>query len=300
MASSDDAPTSGCGSSNSGPSQPCSGEQSDDVADLADAQQDLQLQVAAQVDYVLDATTVVETRECSSADGELFAALEEFGFTGPTWDLFATALIRQGAAALIAWSYTGWIFKVLRDNDVRLAPPPTQKERHRLATEDAHRADLIRPAVASALVKVQRELQEGTGWKTDGGMSLTTYFVGACVLAFGNEFRKHRRRDRFFAAGHADCKPDELADDGFGKFLCVTPFPDPEATAINNAVIRDALHGMSTLERTIIWAKASGYTAAEIAELHPETTKKAIEQRWARLKEKHEWVDRLTVTRRKS
>ncbi|KIA61372.1 RNA polymerase sigma factor [Nocardia vulneris] len=304
MAASEDAPMSEWGSPDTAHPQPCSGEHPEDFDVPPDAQEDAQLRAAARVDYVLDSTAIVptpdETRERLNADDELLAALEKFRFTGPAWDLFADSLIRYSAATLDAWSQYGRVFQVLRDHGVRLMPPATQRERRRLAGEPTYRAELVRPAIAAALVKVQRALQAGTGWKPDGGMSLTTYFVGACVFAFANEFRKLRRRDQFLSTGHADFDPDELADDGFGTFLCATPYPDPETTAINNATIRNALHGMSELERAIVWGKVSGYTAAEIAELNPGTTKKAIEQRWARLKEKYEWIDRVTVTRRMS
>ncbi|MEV6281048.1 hypothetical protein [Nocardia sp. NPDC051832] len=267
------------------------------------------------MDWVLDGThpaepglgldlavreVVSEDFERSAVDEELYLALHEHDFAGPAWDEFAETLIRHGASVLTGWSRSGWIFKALRDHGVRLTPPATQLERQRLGSEGRFRQELVRASVASALIKVQRELRAGSGWNPDRGRSLSSYFVGACVLALGNEFRKWRRRDHFRYPRDGDLDPFELADCGYGEFCLLAPFPDPEATAITNAMLREELSGLTELERAIVWAKVNGYTAAEIAELYPDITRKAIEYRWGRLKQEHQWVDRLSTTRRLS
>ncbi len=128
----------------------------------ADVGQGHPLIVAAFVDCVLDhrligpdiepntelVETVTEDLERSAADGELYLVLNAIGFSGPEWELFAETLVRHGASVLTGWSRNGWIFKALRDHNVRLTPPVRQNERRRLATEGDFRSELIRPAVA--------------------------------------------------------------------------------------------------------------------------------------------------------
>ncbi|WP_280445526.1 hypothetical protein [Nocardia brasiliensis] len=228
-----------------------------------------------------------------TSDLELYLALAKFGFAGPAWDeVIAEPLTRHGAAVLTAWSRSGWIFKVLQDKDVRLTPPASDIERRRLAGDVGMQQELVRPAVAAALVKFQRELQSRSGWTPTGGLSMSAYFIGSCVFAFGNEFRKWRRRDRGLPSSGQQSISD-LANFEFGDSWS-SMFTDPEAAAVASGMIRDAFSPLAPEDRIIVLAKAWGYTAIEIVELYPDLTKKAVEQRWARLKGKHAWINRLS------
>jgi hypothetical protein len=46
--------------------------------------------------------------------------------------------------------------------------------------------------VALALPRFREHALIGGGWRLDGGASLPTYFMGACLYIFPNEFRKRR------------------------------------------------------------------------------------------------------------
>ena len=62
---------------------------------------------------------------------------------------------------------------------------------------------------AKALVFFRDQVLLGKRWNVNAGATVTTYFVGACLLAFPNVFRRwqgeQRRLSRAYAVGKIKC-----------------------------------------------------------------------------------------------
>ncbi|WP_329600173.1 hypothetical protein OIE43_44340 [Streptomyces pseudovenezuelae] len=123
-------------------------------------------------------------------DRQLLLVLAHHGFRGPKYDHFVQELVRYGVSVLRAWMHSGCIFGFVADRGFGLSPHELELEE--LASDSDLREDLAMMTVARALPPFrQRALVEGR-WTYEGGASITTYFMGACLYVFPNEFRRHR------------------------------------------------------------------------------------------------------------
>jgi RNA polymerase sigma factor (sigma-70 family) len=121
-------------------------------------------------------------------DQVLVAELAASGFRGPLYEATISELATYALAVLMAWMRTGYIFKLTTARGLVLHPTDAELESlHR--DENDVREELASMTVAAALPRFQLG-----GWRAEGGASLTTYFMGACLYVFPNEFRKWRRR----------------------------------------------------------------------------------------------------------
>lgn len=189
-------------------------------------------------------------------DLALVDKLTHAGFSGPAWRRFAHELARYGHAVMMAWMWTGEIFAQRKARGCPLAPAPS-------AWDYEDRMNLANDTVTDAIRKFRATLVEGK-WSVTGGASLKTYFVGACVYAFGNPYRKwcneedRQRRQRQDALALSFTAPTESAD--------------PAALALTAFQLRsvfDDIHDQKT--KTAVLLKAMGYTHQEIGELLDKT-----------------------------
>jgi hypothetical protein len=124
--------------------------------------------------------------ECSQhikADEEIVKILRSASFCGPAWREFAEELVRYGLPVMIYWLVTGRIFVMCQARGFGLERPECN---------DWARADLegfADEVVARGLNTFKQALQDGE-WHSDGGATLRTFFMGACVLEFPNLYRK--------------------------------------------------------------------------------------------------------------
>lgn len=128
-------------------------------------------------------------------DVELFLRVTEAGFTGPAVELFAAALVVRCRPILNGWLRNGRIFKECAGEGRPLEVTYRDREDLRLRRDD--RDELTDETIAHALVAFLVDARRGTGWSPDGGRSITSYFVTACVLRFPGVFRRwssERRR----------------------------------------------------------------------------------------------------------
>jgi DNA-directed RNA polymerase specialized sigma24 family protein len=157
-----------------------------------------------------------------------------------------------------------------------------------LSAEDVE--DLTQETVSLALRRFADRGRAGRGWAAEGGASLTTFFVGGCVLAFGEVYarwagRERRRQDA------------ETALDGV---LCGT-WPGREPDPADVVAARDRLAHVlpdDPRERAAVLLAAVGYSHGEIAEaLGGGTSARAVEGRLYRyralLKERGEGGGRM-------
>ncbi|MGX1546568.1 hypothetical protein [Streptomyces adustus] len=124
-----------------------------------------------------------------ASDRRILEVLARDGFQGPRYDRFVNELVRYGISVLRAWMHSGFIFRLVADRGFGLRPHELDLEE--LASDSDLREELATMTVARALPRFrQHALVEG-GWTCDGGASVTTYFMGACVYVFPNEYRRH-------------------------------------------------------------------------------------------------------------
>ncbi|OEJ36532.1 sigma-70 family RNA polymerase sigma factor [Streptomyces agglomeratus] len=121
----------------------------------------------------------------------------------------------------------------------------------------------------------QRALVEG-GWTVEGGASITTYFVGACLYYFPNEFRRHRTSE--------ENQRRALHSSQYGNEI----MPSTEAEVLGRERLRETIENIDprkVRERAVVALTLEGYTQEEISHLLGEDSVRAIEgvvHRWRR------------------
>jgi DNA-directed RNA polymerase specialized sigma24 family protein len=129
-----------------------------------------------------------EDRE--SGDAALYVRLIKADFTGPDFDAVASALVRYAHTVLSAWLISGQIVQECAHKDVgglgRLRSGEVT-----LTRDDIE--DLVQETLRRALERFIQDGRAGGGWSPLGGTALTTYFVGNCVLRFGDAYKSWER-----------------------------------------------------------------------------------------------------------
>ncbi|WP_370333194.1 RNA polymerase sigma factor [Mycolicibacterium hippocampi] len=207
------------------------------------------------------------------------------GLGGRRWDRLADDLAAYGLAVLDAWMKTTYIFAKVRDIGRPL--PHTYRETMELVTNEDTRDELGAETAARALKKFRDDAQQGTGWSPDGGASLTTFFVGACVQAFNNEFRRWSRQEHSW--GHnRSTDPDTLLEhsDHVAEVARATHmFDDPERATTDADHFERVLRELNDKEHAILKLTDIGYSQEEIGELLG-ITERGVEGRLYRLRNK--------------
>jgi hypothetical protein len=108
-------------------------------------------------------------------------AVRAQGFSGVLFDLYCDQLIRYAVAVMMSWTRTGKIVKKCREKG---RPVRYSVDGPRLS--DDERLSVVGLTVATALEFFLNEVLRPGKWNQDGGASLRTYFVGACLLQFPN------------------------------------------------------------------------------------------------------------------
>jgi len=160
------------------------------------------------------------------------------GFTGPDYEIFAGELAAYGYPVILAWLRRGVIFRYCADRGRPLSP--TDSDRDVLADSFEERLQLALETAAEALTFFRKYVLLGGRWSYDGGATLTTYFVGACLFAFPNVFRRwqaeRRRWGQAVAVEMLNC-PD-------GRTLATRPGSDPAHIAASRDVVMGELNAM--------------------------------------------------------
>ena len=212
-------------------------------------------------------------------DKQLIGKLREQDFSGCLYEMFEAELMRYAISVLRAWMYSGYIFGKLAKRGFALNP--TEAELRELATDSEERGKVATMTAVVALAHFRtKALREG-GWRAEGGASITTYFMGACLFDFRNEFRRWRvERLR-----HARAVAQENAE----LVLELRRVADPVALALANARVREDLEQLDDHKRRVVALHLDGYTHAEIAELLDLTSARAVEgilHRWRKKRQK--------------
>lgn len=202
-----------------------------------------------------------------AGDRKLVEVLATCGFAGPGFDRFRDELARYAVSVLSAWMYSGYVFQLAARRGFALRP--TAAELDELHRDSSVRQELAVMIVAVALPAFREHALVGGGWRANGGASLTTYFLGACLTVFPNEFRKHRsQRQRWQAQDASGQKAAGSRPAAIG---------DPADLIAGTMRVREDLAHMDPRTRAIVALRMDGYREEEIAELLGEASVRAVE-----------------------
>lgn len=225
-----------------------------------------------------DAVRAAEKSLHRTQDAGLYRALAEQDFSGRGYRKFEGELARYGLSVMRGWLYTGHIFQVAASRNIKVVH--SEALLHDLSASTDLRNELANSTVAVALTHFRQRATANTGWRPDGGASLTTYFMGACVLAFPNELRRHRLADekwrRQTYAGVRSAAVDVIAEDR-GIDTGHTFGRNPGTIATSRIDAAHILEALKLREQRIVLATEAGFTQSEIAELFGESSDRAVE-----------------------
>jgi DNA-directed RNA polymerase specialized sigma24 family protein len=213
-------------------------------------------------------------------DQKLVRLLAQDGFKGPRYDRFEEKLARYGISVLRAWMHSGFIFRLVAERGLGLRPH--ERELEELGSNSDLREELATMTVACALVRFRQRALVEEGWMFEGGASITTYFMGACVYEFPNEFRRYRASEQRHR--RALQRQQEMYESPVSPLSTADEVLGPQR-------VRDTLKEISDPRTRAALALAlDGYTHEEIQELLDATSIRAIEgllYRW-RMKAKRD------------
>ena len=225
-----------------------------------------------------DATT---RAQLPGRDAALVAFLRRSGFEGSHYRQFIAELMTYGWRTLSHWSASGHIFR----RTARMGRPvPSTMLPETWAYED--RTQVVTDTVLKGSILFREHGLVRGKWNPEGGASLTTYFVGASVLAFRPVYLRWYRTHHL---GQAEL--DHRGADGDDVLYARHDIPDQRATDPQRAAAtRDHLSRLrpllpdEQLREALGWVTL-GYTHAEAA-VRVGMTPKALERRLARVRTK--------------
>jgi DNA-directed RNA polymerase specialized sigma24 family protein len=182
-----------------------------------------------------------------TAEAELVDRIMWAGYAGPEWERLRNALAEYGFVVCRAWIGSGQIFRECARKRI-----PGLRWDARLAS-DAQ--DVAVDTVVPALGYFREHVLVPRVWTPDGGASLKTFFVGACVLHFRNAYRTWRRQQARFGV---------LYEGDMAAILDHHPSARPDRACAVALLLQDI---QDPLVRRIGAYIAEGYTQEETAEL---------------------------------
>jgi DNA-directed RNA polymerase specialized sigma24 family protein len=214
-----------------------------------------------------------------AGDARVVEVLRADGFTGPRYRKFAGQLMEYGWPIMIGWNSTGEIF---RQTSMIHRPVPAGAIVHDWDRDD--RSEVATETVLAGLELFRTHALENGRWAPQGGATLTTYYVGACVRAFRPVYiRWSRERMTRQAMRVVPLGPDE-ADP-------LASIPDQRAAdPYRAAAVHDELSRIlplltdPKLRIGVAW-RAVGCSQSEAATLAG-LTEKALERRLSRVRVK--------------
>jgi DNA-directed RNA polymerase specialized sigma24 family protein len=190
------------------------------------------------------------------------------GFQGQAWQEVARALAEYGHTVMFAWILTGRVFLKCRERGhggPLMAAPVGRIP----ATEVG---ELAEDTVAEAIIHFRDRILKTAYWDPAKGASLTTFFVGNCLMQFPNVYRKWRRSWTHRLQAHS---LDPLAHQASEA--------NPEAEVLGGLRLRDLLSSLEERSRDVALLRSQGFSVGEIATLTGQSYK-AVEGRLSRIR----------------
>ncbi len=187
------------------------------------------------------------------------------GFEGHEWEAFRADLAGYAIARIRTWTANGKIFALCASQGFGSLPVADR------TPEDAE--DLAVETVAEALNFFRDRVLMKKRWKAEGGASLKTFFIGACLRRFSNTYR------RWYAemSRAAQLRSPEGVD-AMARGTVRLPDHGLLMSAELEAVLATASDDVT---REIVLLRAAGHSENEIAK-ELDITRKAVEGRLGR------------------
>ena len=223
-----------------------------------------------------DARAALDRLNRRAGDARLVQEMRVNGFGGPLYRGFQDALVSYALAVLSAWMFSGAAFSLAAERHLSLAP--SDREREELRADPALRADLAAMTIASTLPGFRQRALIAGGWTQDGGASLTTYFMGATLYQFVNEFRRHRTATRR-TWPMTGVVSDEAPRHAAAGPLDISPHysRDPGQIVPSQLRVAEDLSRLTDRERPIVLLHLEGYSHAEIIDALDLGTDRVVE-----------------------
>ncbi|WP_156725792.1 sigma-70 RNA polymerase sigma factor region 4 domain-containing protein [Streptomyces apocyni] len=210
-------------------------------------------------------------------DAQVVEMLCAQDFTGPLYEKFASRLMEYAWPVMLDWTYTGEIFRQAR---LARCPVPARLVIPHWTKDD--RYEVVADSILDGLDTFRSNALVRGRWNPAKGAALTTFYVGACVIAFR----------KVYEAWSLECTAAQtrrsytgLDDDP------VVAIPDQRAAdPCHTAVIHDEIDRIlplltdPQLRAAVAW-RGAGCTQEAAAELTGLTVK-ALEGRLTRVRAK--------------
>lgn len=219
--------------------------------------------MAEPFDEQLD-STARDRQERLTVDQEILAVLKSCDFRGPAWAEFIEALVAYAYQPLLFWIRSRRIVHLCRGKGI---PLPTDFVK---PMTDQEMEQVTRDVLADAVIKFESLLRQGR-WSPQGGATLTTYFVGQCIICFPNSYRAWRRDNR-----PPSWESLSALDEDSARFSGVQGQTDPADAALAAVEVQRMAKELDSRTFDAIRLQQEGYQIVEIAELLGESPK-AIE-----------------------
>ena len=184
------------------------------------------------------------------------------GFEGRAWREVSGALIDYGFQVMRAWIVTGQIFSKMAAKGRKVPDPPGRG----IPREDA--LVLAQDTVADAIVDFRDRVLKRGLWDPSKGASLTTFFIGNCLIyQFPNLYRNWRRE--YLRASRYEAIENEGERDHPALKLRSNDDPAHEVVAADHTdrvVIKILEPVTDNTNREILILRSEGFGIDEIAE----------------------------------
>jgi DNA-directed RNA polymerase specialized sigma24 family protein len=196
-----------------------------------------------------EARRIAEIEQRLRADADLVGRLMFAGYRGADWDEVAGRLAAYGVRILTAWIIDGTIATKCREKN--WAGPWNQRCQNFEVARD-----LATDTVAEALAKFRDQVLIPGRWDPKRGASLSTYYIGQCLLRWANVYHRWARgRKNEWPVSTARTETSDLGA------------PDPSSAALDKVEIAANLAGADDLTTRTILYRAADFSWEEIAAL---------------------------------
>jgi hypothetical protein len=179
----------------------------------------------------------VENAERRLADRDLVDGLAAAGFAGPAFEVAVNEFAAYGVATLMSWMRTGEIAAKCLSR----GRPLPGADRVMAAWSRDDRLEIAVEATARALRYFVEEVLKPARWNYQGGASLRTFFVGACLLQFPNVYEVWVNEQKRWDA--VDLVEPGTEEAGLGRGYAALADP-VAATVIRREHLRELLAGI--------------------------------------------------------
>ncbi|HMR94841.1 MAG TPA: hypothetical protein PKE05_04845 [Microthrixaceae bacterium] len=212
-----------------------------------------------ELDKVESLSAAQKVQRLAENDIILTLQLQQFSTETDEWRELAAALLEYGYAVFLAWTVTGQVRGMAaRHGRGGVWGIERLPERLRLPEDQAH--DLVMDLLLVSVDRFRvRTLMAGR-WSAIGGASLTTFFVGRCLMELPDVYEQwDRKQVRTFGLRGDGVHVDD------GRFST-----NPAEPAIDAATLDDIFDGGANTDeevRAMFELQHCGYSLTEIAEM---------------------------------